>query len=268
MQQRVITALILIPLAVFGILYLPTDIFALILALIALAAAWEWGRLAGIVSTAASVSYLLLTALTLFATYLLLMQTGLGYWLFLLATLWWALVTLAIIRYSPDREWQPAPPVKAAIGLLVLVPAWAALVSIHGKGEQGPLLLLFVMTLIWVADSGAYFSGRRWGRVKLAPAISPGKSWEGVYGALAGAALWGSLLALLLPETGSPLLLVLLSLLVCMVSIIGDLFESLFKRQAGVKDSSNLLPGHGGVLDRVDSLTAAAPVFAFGLSLL
>ncbi len=267
MLQRVITTLILIPLVVVGILYLPTDIFALILAVVCLAAAWEWVRLAGIVSSGARISYLLLIGLTLLVTYLLLKQTGL-FWLFLVTTLWWALVTLGIIRYSPDNSWQPAPLVKAAIGLLVLVPAWAALVSIHGKNEQGPLLLLFVMTLVWVADSGAYFSGRRWGRVKLAPAISPGKSWEGVYGALAGAALWSGLLVLLLPEIGSPLLLFLLSLLVCMVSIIGDLFESVFKRQAGVKDSSNLLPGHGGVLDRVDSLTAAAPVFAFGLSLL
>lgn len=267
MLKRVITALILIPLAVCGILYLRTDIFALILGLIFLAAAWEWIRLTGIVSIGAKVFYLILTGLTFITTYVLLIQMGL-FWLFLLTTLWWVLVTLMIITYSPDSSWQPPPLVKAAIGLLVLVPTWAALVSIHGISDQGPLLLLFVITLIWVADSGAYFSGRRWGRIKLAPAISPGKSWEGVYGALAGVALWSGLLVILVPDIDSPLLLFLLSLLVCMASIVGDLFESIFKRQAGVKDSSNLLPGHGGVLDRVDSLTAAAPVYALGLSLL
>ncbi|MES9871768.1 MAG: phosphatidate cytidylyltransferase, partial [Candidatus Sedimenticola sp. 6PFRAG7] len=157
---------------------------------------------------------------------------------------------------------------KSLLGVFVLVPAWAALVMIHGYGEKGPMLLLFSLTLTWVADSGAYFAGRRWGRVKLAPAISPGKTREGVYGALAGSVLWGLLLAWYAPELGPLPILVIFCLLVCVISVIGDLFESLLKRQAGIKDSGNLLPGHGGVLDRIDSMTAVAPVFAFGLLLL
>lgn len=124
------------------------------------------------------------------------------------------------------------------------------------------------MILIWTADSFAYFAGRRWGRVKLAPQISPGKTREGVYGALIGSALCGALLHWLRPETGSLSVLVLLSVTIALFSVVGDLFESLLKRQAGLKDSGTLLPGHGGVLDRIDSLTAAAPVFLFGLLLL
>jgi len=149
----------------------------------------------------------------------------------------------------------------------VLVPAWASLVVIHGVDPQGPRLLLFLMVLIWVADSFAYFAGRRWGRTKLAPVISPGKTREGVYGALAGAVLCGGGLVWLMPQ-GNPLLLILFCLLIVLVSVVGDLFESLMKRQAGVKDSGSLLPGHGGMLDRIDSLTAAAPLFLLGLLLL
>ncbi len=125
--------------------------------------------------------------------------------------------------------------------------------------------MLFLLVLIWIADSGAYFAGRRWGRVKLAPAVSPGKTREGVYGALAGAMLCALALAWMRPEIGAALVTIPLCLLTCLVSVAGDLFESLIKRQAGVKDSGTLLPGHGGVLDRIDSLTAAAPVFVFGL---
>jgi phosphatidate cytidylyltransferase len=123
------------------------------------------------------------------------------------------------------------------------------------------------MSLSWVADTGAYFSGRQWGRVKLSPNISPKKTREGVYGALVAVGLWSGLLIWLRPETGPVILIVLFCLAICLISVVGDLFESLLKRQAGVKDSGNILPGHGGILDRMDSLTAVAPAFMFGLLL-
>ncbi|MCB1760121.1 MAG: phosphatidate cytidylyltransferase, partial [Gammaproteobacteria bacterium] len=147
-------------------------------------------------------------------------------------------------------------------------PAWISLLILHARYQDGPYLLLFLMILIWVADSCAYFAGRRWGRVKLAPLISPGKTREGVYGAMVGAAICGVLLHQLRPQTGPLYLLVVLSVLVALISVIGDLFESVMKRQAGLKDSGALLPGHGGMLDRIDSLTAAAPLFLLGMLLL
>jgi len=152
--------------------------------------------------------------------------------------------------------------------LLVLLPSWTALVWIHSL-SGGPYLVLFLMVLIWIADSGAYFAGRRFGRNKLAPVVSPGKTLEGVYGALAGGLIWSLVLVVYYGDSALHHIgLLLLCLLTVPASIVGDLYESLLKRERGVKDSGSLLPGHGGVLDRVDSLTAAAPVFAFGLILL
>lgn len=266
--QRVITALLLIPLVVVGVLYLPTELLSVVLALIVMLGALEWSRIAGLSSTREKQLFLLLLFVLLCGTYLLVKTTEFSGWLFAAASLFWCLVMLKLIFYRAKSGLNLTPPEKAGIGLLVLIPAWAALVVIHGQGEQGPVLVLFLLTLIWVADTGAYFSGRLWGRVKLAPEISPGKTREGVYGALVGAALWGGLLAWIMPELGTTYTLILLSLVVCIISVVGDLFESVFKRLAGVKDSGNLLPGHGGVLDRIDSLAAAAPVFAFGLFLL
>lgn len=153
-------------------------------------------------------------------------------------------------------------------GLLVLIPAWTGLVWIH-QLDRGPYLVLSLLILIWIADSSAYFAGRRWGRHKLAPAVSPGKTREGAYGALAGGLCWGVTLAFWYAPTGGlGIGLVLLCLVTVLASIIGDLYESLIKRERGLKDSGALLPGHGGILDRIDSLTAAAPVFALGLYVL
>ena len=129
------------------------------------------------------------------------------------------------------------------------------------------MLLLFLLVLIWIADSGAYFAGSRWGKRKLAPAISPGKSWEGVYGALLGALLCGVLLAWYYQDSAGAVWLIPVCILTVIMSVVGDLFESVLKRKMGMKDSGTLLPGHGGVLDRIDSLTAAAPVFMLGLQL-
>lgn len=158
---------------------------------------------------------------------------------------------------------------ELAAGVVVLLGPWLAVVHLHGVAPFGPMLVLFLLGLIWIADSAAYFSGRRWGRTPLAPVLSPRKTWAGAYGALIGAVLWGLLLVWGL-ELGWGLAAV--ALLICGVSvamsIVGDLYESLLKRRRGLKDSGQLLPGHGGMLDRIDSLTAAAPVFALGMFLL
>ncbi|MET0081492.1 MAG: phosphatidate cytidylyltransferase [Sedimenticola sp.] len=266
--QRVITALILIPLVITGVLYLQTPTLAALFALIVLLAAWEWAPLAGLTRFRDRLLFFITLTAGISGAYWLIQRPTLALALFAAGSLWWLFVTVILVRYRPERRVFDSVFAKAILGILVLVPAWAALVSIHGFGEKGPVLLLFSMTLTWVADSGAYFAGRRWGRVKLAPHISPGKTREGVYGALAGSALWGVLLAWYAPELGPLPVLVLFCLLLCLVSVVGDLFESLLKRQAGIKDSGNILPGHGGVLDRIDSMLAVAPLFAFGLMLL
>jgi phosphatidate cytidylyltransferase len=170
------------------------------------------------------------------------------------------------------REIAPRPGLKVgelAAGVLVLAAPWGALIELHESDPHGRALVLFFLMLVWTADSLAYFVGRRWGRTKLAPRVSPGKTREGVYGALAGALLWGLLLGWVssLGPSGT-LAAVLLCGVTVLISVVGDLYESLLKRRRGVKDSSHLLPGHGGMLDRVDSLTAAAPVFVLGLALI
>jgi phosphatidate cytidylyltransferase len=268
--HRLLTALLLIPLVVGAVLWLPTPWLAGGFALVVLIGAAEWGRLSGIATGPAQGVYVATVAVTLWGTWWLLSQAGANWWLFLAAAIFWLAVSgwLWQRRRTPIRDGQDGQGWWALAGLWVLAPAWAALVTLHGRGPDGPALLLFVLVLIWVADSAAYFVGRRFGRRKLAPAISPGKTLEGGLGALGGALLCGLTLAWWRPQLGGALPLLLICLFTTLVSIAGDLFESLAKRRAGVKDSGRLLPGHGGVLDRIDSLTAAAPVFLFGLLLL
>jgi phosphatidate cytidylyltransferase len=264
--KRVATALALMPLVLVGVLFLSAPYLALILAAVVLLGGLEWTRISGIHSIPGKTAYLLLLALALWLVHLFLGVSAARGLFFLAAGIWWIAVTLFIIRVRelPVGE-NRFYPLRAAIGFLVLVPAWAAITNLHATGETGPKLVVFLLILIWVADSGAYFSGLRWGRTKLAPVVSPGKSWEGLYGALAGAVLCGAVLFWLLGAEGGLLFAILLSVATVLFSVVGDLLESVFKRKAGIKDSGNLLPGHGGVLDRIDSLTAAGPVFLLGL---
>ncbi|MCP3666143.1 MAG: phosphatidate cytidylyltransferase [Gammaproteobacteria bacterium] len=266
--QRVITALILAPLVLACIFYLPSDLLAIPFAIVILLAGWEWVPMAGLKGLLSRMLYLLSLIVGMAILWWIIQKPQ---WLILffgVITGWWVAVSIGIVKYRPEigRRWGVR--IKLFFGWVVLVPLWGALIALHSRPEMGPQMVIFLMFLIWIADSGAYFAGRRWGHNKLAPLISPGKSWEGVYGALAGAALCGVFLYWWLPETGSLAWITVFCLAVCLFSVVGDLFESLLKRQAGIKDSSHILPGHGGMLDRIDSLTAAAPVFLFGLLLL
>lgn len=265
LQQRVLTALVLGSLVVLTVLVLPTGYLALCLALVVALAAWEWSALAGIASNRSRLIYVAVSGVCL----LLLGQPSvrglIGYLLVPVALGWWAVaVYLFRVRKvelagGPDLGLLP-------LGLVVLVVPWAAVLELHGLPNGGPLLVLFLFLLIWSADSAAYFVGRGWGREKLAPVLSPGKTWAGVYGALLSSVGWGLLLAWGAGlGVGKGSLAIALCVLTTFISVVGDLLESLLKRRRGVKDSGSLLPGHGGLLDRIDSFTAAAPVFALGI---
>jgi len=269
MKQRILTGLVLTPIALAIILLSPTPLFAVIVALAWLVAAWEWTRLIGMTSIAARSATVVITAALLGALW---WSRGTeAWWIVIGAGLAWWLIALLWLRNfsfgaSPTRR---NVGIKLVAGLLVLLPAWAALIEIHSHARLGPVWALFALSLVWVADSFAYFAGSRYGKTKLAPRVSPGKTIEGACGALIGTSVFALVCGWLLDERGWALVLLLaLAVLVVGFSIVGDLFESLLKRQANVKDSGALFPGHGGMLDRLDGVFAAMPVFALGKALI
>lgn len=267
LAQRVITALVLIPPLLWGILALPNAWFAILLAIIALAGAWEWSAFAGWPTRPARAAYTLVFGAVLGGAGLLLWQDRGVQWVMAGAILWWLIGLLMVLSFELRGEAPTGPPlVRGVTGWLVLVPAWVALVGLRASGSNGPFLVVFLLLLIWVADSAAFFVGRRWGRRRLAVRVSPGKSWEGVAGGLLAVLVLAMLghRFLGLPA-GSFALFLALAALTAGASVLGDLVESLYKRRQGLKDSGSLLPGHGGVLDRIDSLTAASPLFVSGL---
>ncbi len=256
LKTRVITALFLVAGFLAVLFFLPAGAAAIVFAIIAALAAWEWAGLmrVGKLSRIVFGGFVFLSCLLL----ALLPTTNLSL-LWLVASCFW----LLIAPFWLARRWQLGC-MGYLLGWILLVPTWAALVDLHGRS---PWLLLAVMALVWVADSSAYFTGRAFGRHKLAPAISPGKTWEGVAGAIIGVVAYGMATTPALPQfkgIGWPALVGYLLLLTAL-SVVGDLFESLVKRQAGMKDSSQLLPGHGGILDRIDSQISTLPLVALGL---
>ncbi|MEC7377971.1 MAG: phosphatidate cytidylyltransferase [Pseudomonadota bacterium] len=264
LKTRIITALVLAPIAIGGIFFLPPLGFALFTGAIITVGAWEWANMAGVGSGAGRVVYALITAAILFA--LLNVPFEVVLWL---ALVWWLVCFLLVRSYPAGSERWGSLPVRAAMGLLVLVPAWVGLNHMRtggfqfGDSSSNLLLILYVFCVVWVADIGAYFAGRAFGKAKLAPRVSPGKSWAGVWGGLLAVGLFALLIGFLASAGLSEIfLLVIASLATGLVSVLGDLFESMLKRYRGIKDSSQLLPGHGGIMDRIDSLTAAIPVFA------
>jgi phosphatidate cytidylyltransferase len=266
LRQRTLTAFVLGPLVMAAVLLLPNAWFALFLAALVLGASWEWSALAGVEAPAARSAFVATVGAALVGPWLV---PELRLWLVAAGALWWVAQGVYLVRLRAIAPCEGCQPWALAAGLLVLSAPWAALVDLHGRVPNGPALVLCLMMLIWTADSLAYFVGRRWGHAKLAPQVSPGKTRAGVYGALAGGVAWGLVLALLLSlDVAQTLVAAVLCAVTVSVSVVGDLYESLLKRRRGVKDSSHLLPGHGGILDRVDSMTAAAPVFVLGLGLL
>ncbi len=265
LKQRLLTAAILIPLVVFSLLYLPSSIVQWLLAGVVVLAAWEWFAIIGYKKRPqrlfAFASLALISILTLmFISFLQ------------LSIILWSVILVLVVRYAhtalPAKiEKIIMQPVSAIIlSSLVLALFWHSAVLLHST-PLGAQQLLYVMVLVWLADTGGYFAGKRWGKTKLAQSISPNKTWEGVAGAVVLGLIWAFIgYAINLSGSLSLMSWLLLSLVALLISIVGDLFESLFKRAHNVKDSGNLLPGHGGILDRIDSLLAAVPVFTAGIS--
>jgi len=265
LKQRVLTALVLLPLALAIIFALPADGFLILLAILLLGGSREYSRLAGLPGGAAYM-VIFLQAGIFAVLYELRDQWSDGILVYLVASgVVWLLMFMRLPLYQPgmpvDRSYRV---VSLATGIASITTGWFALGWIRSQPE-GSWLILLLLLIVWSADTGAYFAGRAFGKSRLAPHISPGKTWAGLVGGLVAALLVGLLAADLAGL--ERIQLVPLALVTALVSVGGDLLISLHKRISGCKDSGDLLPGHGGILDRVDSLLAAAPFFALGLLL-
>lgn len=263
--QRVLTAIPLAILVIWIILFQPSDIFFWLLMVVLAVAGYEWAKLAGLQSTGRLIYLLILCAIS----WLVKNHAGQFMYAYIYAAvIWWFATALLLFKTTPKAVSTGLSPVKLLAGILVLPAAMLAMYVLHAQAD-GPEWLLYGLMLVWVADIGAYFSGKRFGRNKLAPAISPGKTREGLLGAIVLVAVYSAIAAYYfgLDLAGSVYLL-LLAVILTLVSVAGDLYESVLKREHGVKDSGMILPGHGGMLDRIDSVLAAMPVFVAGRELL
>ena len=271
LKQRVITALILAVIFLAALFGLPSGYFSFFIGAVLLIGAWEWANLSGFPSIWQRLVYSLVLLALLVGTALYLGFEGEASPrlknqairdVLIVGCGWWALALLLVQGYPSSSVLWGHKALRLIMGILVLIPTWVALVYVR-QHDDGAWLVLLLMLVVAVADSGGYFAGRRFGKHKLAPAVSPGKTWEG----FAGGFLANCLLALLLSQLLSMSLILMLVLIVpaSLISVLGDLVESMVKRHAGAKDSGDILPGHGGILDRVDGITAAAPVFALAL---
>jgi phosphatidate cytidylyltransferase len=262
--QRFLTALVLAPLMLAGIYLLPDEAFRLFIGVIILLGAWEWANIAGYSSIIQRSVITVAMALILLAVHLAFsVQSAIWLSLVLASLIWWIAASLIVFRYPNASGWLSYGPLKLLVGLPILGAFWLGLVWLKSQGSAD-LLLTWLMLLVWGADIGAYFAGRTFGKRKLAPNVSPGKTWAGVYGGMFTSIVISLIIAYFyLPDHSVKgwVWLMALSSAVVGISVMGDLFESLLKRNRGIKDSSALLPGHGGVLDRIDSLCAATPMF-------
>ena len=253
---RILTGLVFGAAITAAILFAPPPVAAAVLALLWLAGVWEWAAFAKL-PVAKCIGYTLLFGVAMAAGWFLDDQELLV--LLAAAIAWWLYALVLVVQYP--RSFSPR--FVALAGIVVLLPSWVLLVRLHGDGTLGAKLAFTLLVVVWAADVGAYGFGRLLGRTKLAPAVSPGKTWEGVSGGLLTAGIAAAVAAPWLELPAGRL--VALGVVTALISVLGDLTQSMFKRNVGLKDSGKLLPGHGGVLDRIDSLTSAVPAWVIGL---
>lgn len=279
LNSRIITASILIPLVIAALFFLPPNSFGYVIIVICSLAAWEWSQfigwtaqikriicavLFGICLLGLQLSFQDLSQLTTEPLIIYILSAGL---------VWWLVAIILVVTFPTSaRFWSQSVTLKILFGILTILPFYCGIlvlksVDYHINNFIGAWWILYVMLLVWSADTGAYFFGHLFGKHKLAAKVSPGKTLEGMLGGMLTAGIIAWLFSLSVPVLLISKNLLFCSVIVVIISVFGDLTESMFKRQSGIKDSSHLIPGHGGVLDRIDSLTAAIPVFA-GLTLL
>ncbi|MFT7259070.1 MAG: phosphatidate cytidylyltransferase [Glaciecola sp.] len=279
LKQRIITALILAPLAILAILFLPVEQFKIAVAGVVALGAYEWAKMSGINGRVSKASFMAL--ILMICGVLIVAVDGDAVWyqgelnniyktILGIAAVWWALSFVMIITYPKySSVWTQNVPMRAAFGVLTLIPTWVAVISLRNNLYEvdpfyGASLIFYVLGIVWAADIGAFFVGVKFGKHKLRPNVSPGKSIEGLIGGVMASLAIIAFAALHYQFEASRMgLHLLIGVITVAVSALGDLNESMFKRCAGIKDSGKLLPGHGGIMDRIDSLTAAFPVFAF-----
>mgnify|MGYP003388280028 CR=1 FL=1 len=278
--KRILTALVLAPAAILAIFYLPLDLFAILLVGLIGIGAWEWGPLMGFNSVGKRSLFVLSNIVILALIWQLLPPEALWSsqsvlsinveYILWLSVGWWCLSAFLTYVYPRCSSfWSSHRSVRGVFGWLTLLPTWVAFLVLRSNGYQegdtyhGAQLIMFLFMLVWSADIGAYFVGKSLGKHKLLPNVSPGKTLEGFIGGILCACIMVLILGFTQAwKTEQYVTVIGITLLITTISVLGDLNESMFKRQAGVKDSGSILPGHGGILDRIDSLTATAPIFA------
>lgn len=279
LKQRIITALILAPLAIAAIFYMSLENFSIFIMAVMAIGAWEWGPLMGFENKRRRIAFVITTTILIGAIWFYFPLTSLWsnqaqlqltiQYILWIAVAWWivsAALTFLYPRYS--SFWASHRSIRGVFGWLTLVPTWLAFVVLRANeyGDDpyhGAQLIMFLFLMVWSADVGAYFVGKAIGKHKLMPNVSPGKTMEGFIGGVIFACVLVALAGVNLGWNQQQFILVIgITAVITTISVLGDLNESMFKRQAGIKDSGSILPGHGGILDRIDSLTATAPIFA------
>lgn len=270
--HRILTALILIPLVIIALFFAPLSIFSYLMIAVCGMAAWEWTNFLAITKPLNKVVFTFFVVMLLSLIYLIpnteLIKYRLFNYIICLSIIWWLVALLLVIGYPKSAKyWSNSLVIKLLFAFFILVPFFISMIELRSinytlNTYTGAVWLLYVFVVVWATDTGAYFVGRTLGKRKLAAKVSPGKTIEGFLGGVGSAIL----ISIFVYLTGyfqlSFTAFILSSLLAILVSVLGDLTESMFKREAGIKDSGNLIPGHGGILDRIDSLTAAVPIFA------